>query len=111
MDESFDSCFSLRCAACPAHFCAWCFRPTPENEDPHTHVLDCPHAPEDMRGSALYLHDHNGGPHVTPNPHRKFASHWASQHRRRAVQLIESAEDGAFDKAALLAEVDEMLRK
>ena len=53
MEPSFDSCFSLRCASCPTNFCAWCFRPATEGEDPHTHVLDCTDAPEDMRGSAL----------------------------------------------------------
>ena len=34
-----------------------------DGADPHTHVLDCPAAPIDMRGSSLYLRDDNGGPH------------------------------------------------
>jgi hypothetical protein len=109
MDEGFDQCFALRCTSCPTHFCAWCFRPTAEGEDPHTHTLDCTSCPEDMRGSALYLNDGNGGPHVPPNPHRKFTAHWRAVHHRQAVALIESAEDGAFDKGALIAELGSML--
>ena len=109
MDENYDQCFALRCASCPTNFCAWCFRPAAQGEDPHTHVLDCPFAPEDMRGSALYLQDHNGGPHVPPNPHFKFVTHWREVHRRRALQVIESADDGAFDKQALVQEMESMM--
>ena len=62
-----------------------------------------------MRGSSLYLHDHDGGPHVAPNPHRKFVAHWRSVHRRQAIRIIESADDSAFDKEALVKELDEKL--
>lgn len=110
MDEAFDQCFALRCASCPTNFCAWCFRITPEGEDPHSHVLDCAAAPEDMRGSSLYLHDDNGGPHVPPNPHNKFTAHWRAVQRRQALALIESAEDvDASDKAALTEELDALM--
>ena len=108
MDATFDQCFSLRCAACPTHFCAWCFRPAAEGEDPHTHVLDCEYAPSDMRGSALYLQDTNGGPHVPPRPHAKFVAHWRAA-ARQALEMIECAADGSFDKAALVRELDEMM--
>ena len=93
MDASFDACFSLQCARCSSHFCAWCLRmPSfdPCGPDPHSHVLDCTQAPADMRGSALYLHDGNGGPHVPPNPHRKFTHHWASRLRARAEAFLQS---------------------
>ena len=108
MDAGFDDCFSLRCASCPARFCAWCYRLAGDNEDPHSHVLDCAHAPEDMRGSSLYLQDHNGGPHVPPAPYNKFTRHWRAVHRRRAMELIESAGE-AVDRVALVAEVDAQL--
>ena len=62
----------------------------------------------DMRGSALYLHD-EGGPHVPLHPRNKFGAHWKALHRREAMALIESAADGAFDKAALVKELDELL--
>ena len=88
MDQDFDSCFSLQCARCSSHFCAWCFRLCPEGEDPHGHVIDCPHAPADMRGSALYLHDHNGGPHVVPNPFHKFTQQWTATLRGRAQSFL-----------------------
>jgi hypothetical protein len=85
MDSSFDACFSLRCAQCPTQFCAWCLRCADGDEDPHTHVLDCPQAPEDMQGSALYLHD---PPHVPPHPQRKFEEHWREMHRGRASKIV-----------------------
>merc|ERR1719240_141665 len=49
MESSFDACFSLLCTRCSSHFCAWCLRISPEGADPHSHVLDCTHAPTDMR--------------------------------------------------------------
>ena len=108
MDAAFDECFSLRCASCPARFCAWCQRLAAEGEDPHSHVLDCAQAPEDMRGSSLYLQDHNGGPHVPPAPFNKFTNHWKAVHRRRAMELIESAGE-QVDRAALVTEVEAQL--
>ena len=91
MDEDFDSCFSLQCARCSSHFCAWCFRLSPSDADPHGHVIDCPHAPAEMLGSALYLHDHNGGPHVPPNPFNKFTQHWTATLRGRAQSFLRGA--------------------
>lgn len=88
MDESFDDCFSLRCAHCSSQFCAWCFHVAADGEDPHGHVLDCTQSPEDMRGSALYLRDDNGGPHVPPHPHRKFSAHWRARTRERALAMV-----------------------
>ena len=87
MQPSFDECFSLRCPRCSSHLCAWCLRLSPEGEDPHSHVLDCPHAPEDMRGSALYLHE---GPHVPPHPYRKFSQHWAVRTHATARSFLTS---------------------
>ena len=107
MDEGFEACFSLRCPACPAHLCAWCLRPAAEGEDPHTHVLDCTEAPEDMRGSALYLHD---PPHVPPAPFRKFRDHWRAVHRRRVTALVIDQAGGEVDRSALLEELDALLR-
>jgi len=110
MERSFDACFALRCPSCPAHFCAWCLRPAAPGEDLHSHVLDCTEAPADMRGSALYLHDSNGGPHVPPHPHTKFMAHWRSANRRRAMRLIGSLpEDGSIDKPLLVRELDSHL--
>lgn len=110
MERSFDACFALRCPSCPAHFCAWCLRPAAPGEDLHSHVLDCTEAPADMRGSALYLHDSNGGPHVPPHPHAKFMAHWRSANRRRAMRLIGSLpEDGSIDKPLLVRELDSHL--
>ena len=43
-----------------------------------------------MRGSALYLHEGNGGPHVPPNPHCKFMQHWATRLRARAEAFVNS---------------------
>lgn len=74
--------------------------------------LDSAHsqAPADMRGSALYLHDSNGGPHVPPHPHTKFMAHWRSANRRRAMRLIGSLpEDGSIDKPLLVRELDSHL--
>ena len=51
-------------------------------------VLDCAEAPADMRGHALYLQDHNGGPHVAPQPHAKFHSHWRPKHGERVTIFI-----------------------
>lgn len=63
-----------------------------------------------MRGSALYLHDSNGGPHVPPHPHAKFMAHWRSANRRRAMRLIGSLpEDGSIDKPLLVRELDSHL--
>ena len=110
MDADFDQCFSLRCSSCPASFCAWCLRVAADGEDPHSHVLDCVEAPAGMRGSALYLQEGTCGvPHVPPHPHRKFVAHWRNRHRRLAMRVIESAEEGAFDKKKLIAELEAML--
>ena len=75
-------------------FCAWCLEECPATSgDPHSHVLDCPRAPADMRGHALYLADHNGGPHVPPHPRRKFEQHWAAAQHTALVRLLESIGD------------------
>ena len=103
MDTDFDSCFSLQCSACSSHFCAWCFRLSPDGEDPHSHVLDCTSAPDALRGSALYLHDGNGGPHVPPNPARAFDAHWESKLRERARAAVEELRAKGFDPEILAA--------
>ena len=112
MEETFDSCFSLQCGHCSTHFCAWCLRVSPEGEDPHSHVLDCPAAPEDMRGSALYLHDHNG-PHLPPHPSRKFRDHWKARLTDKARESAKAmrASAAASGTAPVLneAEVTELL--
>ena len=38
-----------------------------------------------------------------------MVAHWRSVHRRRALAVIESAEEGAFDKEAIVQELDAML--
>jgi len=116
MDEDFSDCFSLSCSRCPTNFCAWCLRSAPEGEDPHSHVLDCTSAPEDMRGSALYLQEHNGGPHEAPRPKHKFDEHWRGINRDRglgtikqmAAQMAEGKEEheAAREEARLLAVLD-----
>ena len=89
MDEAFSECFALQCNSCPARFCSWCLADCNSNgEDPHSHVMDCTEAPEDMRGHALYLQDHNGGPHVAPRPHVKFTEHWRAKHGRIATSML-----------------------
>lgn len=94
MEDDFADCFCLRCSSCPCMFCAWCLEECPATSgDPHSHVLDCPRAPADMRGHALYLADHNGGPHVPPHPRRKFEQHWAAAQHTALVRLLESIGD------------------
>ena len=89
MDADFDDCFSLQCSGCPCRFCAWCLEDgNAAGEDPHTHVLDCPQAPEDMRGSSLFLQEHNGGPHSGDRPHTKFTEHWHARQRERVASLL-----------------------
>ncbi len=88
MEDAFADCFALACGRCSSRFCAWCLRLASAHEDPHGHVLDCSAAPEDMRGSALYLQDHNGGPHEAPRPKAKFTAHWRAVLRARAEAML-----------------------
>ena len=67
--------------------------------DPHSHVLDCSHAPEDMLGHGLFLAEDNGGPHVAPNPARKFERHWLF---RKAAGVREVLRRLAAEEAAML---------
>ena len=76
LQADFAECFALQCPSCPCTFCAWCLAGLSSDQDPHSHVLDCSQAPEDMLGHGLYLQEDNGGPHVPPNPARKFERHW-----------------------------------
>jgi hypothetical protein len=41
-----------------------------------------------MRGHALFLADDNGGPHIPPNPARKFESHWIVRQAAGARQVL-----------------------
>jgi hypothetical protein len=107
MDEDFDSCFSLQCTRCPTHFCAWCLQESPSGVDPHSHVLDCTEAPADMRGSSLYLQDHNGGPHEAPNPCRKFSAHWRGKLCSRAEAAIRHAKLAVVEEERLITELNE----
>ena len=109
MDESFDECFALQCASCPSHFCAWCLHICDNSTELHSHVLDCRCAPEDMHGSALYLHDHNGGPHLPPNPQRKFRGHWTARLADRAAAFLDAvAAEGNLPAEEMQALRDEL---
>jgi hypothetical protein len=107
MDAAFADCFALTCSRCESHFCAWCLRLARAQEDLHSHVLDCTAAPDNMRGSALYLHDHNGGPHEAPHPKAKFVAHWRQILRGQAeAMLSEMAEAAAACDTAAAAASD-----
>ncbi|GBG34758.1 Protein kinase, putative [Hondaea fermentalgiana] len=42
----FEGCCALECAACPCHFCAWCFEDTGNDTDAcHRHVASCTSKP------------------------------------------------------------------
>jgi len=86
LQSDFAECYALQCPRCPATFCAWCLGDVSAAADPHAHVIDCEQAPSDMLGHALFLRDDNGGPHVPPNPARKFERHWLF---RKAVGVRE----------------------
>lgn len=89
MESDYNGCFALQCPYDGTNFCAWCLRPASEMEDNHTHVLDCSQSPEDMRGSALYLRERSGDPHVPPHPANKFHTHWRAVNRRRALDVLD----------------------
>ena len=110
MDDHFDACFSLSCSRCSGQFCAWCFRLAAEGEDPHTHVLDCPSAPEDMLGSALYLQEHSGGPHEPPRPKRKFVAHWRRVHRARGMELLRRMAEADVERYDAARDEPELMR-
>ena len=88
LQSDFAECYALQCPRCPTTFCAWCLGDVSAAADPHAHVIDCEQAPSDMLGHALFLRDDNGGPHVPPNPARKFERHWLF---RKAVGVREVA--------------------
>ena len=52
----FTGCCALQCASCPAHFCAWCLKESPNNEANHAHVASCPEKP---RGAGTFYDNHS----------------------------------------------------
>ena len=58
MDDDFDECFALKCAACNAHFCGWCLRDF-GRADSHNHAAGC--RPRHLKPRGLFPQRDDGG--------------------------------------------------